>query len=103
MRVLSEKKPEREYSITKCGDKAELVFYTDISADEEGYSYTEARICVPYRENLAESVEKNISAWREMAQQPQAKPLTPGEEIQRLKAENALMGEALTQLILEVM
>lgn len=103
MRAYSNKKPERDYDLIKHGSIAEIIFYDNINEEEEGYSYDEERLCVPYRENLPKSIEKNRAAWLKMAQTPRKKKLTPNEEIALLKRENALMAEALTQLILEVM
>ena len=103
MRVHSSQKPTQAFTVTKCGNIAEIVFYTDIRAEEDGYSYEEARLCVPYRDNLKQCVEGDTQAWLKLAQTKREAPLTANEQIQRLISENALMSEALTQLIITVM
>ena len=103
MRAYTKHIPEEGFEIRRFSDRAEIVFYCEVIAEGEGFSFEEKKVSVPWRNNLYESVRKNRAEWFALAERGGEKPLPPAMELCRLRRENELMGEALTQLICEVM
>jgi len=100
------------YSVEQCGDLAEVVLFENIEQQEREneavFVYDEFRINVPYRENLAASVEANFDEWILAAKAEEGKTPKPTitEELAALKAENAALrvaneitGTAVEELI----
>ena len=82
------------YSVEKCGDIAEIVLTENIIETERDgetiFAYDEYRINVPYRENLAVSVESDFEKWLAMAKAQECEII--GNEIRAER--NRLLAES---------